>query len=110
MVNIKGFWGKKELPIILSVLVLVALGSWYAWHRHQNQIAQEQAAKIAALTTPPGWTTYKDTKRGFQFVYPKNWGPVNAAETPLKNGKTYTISFAFASEASPTPASNKSGF
>lgn len=93
-------WSKilysKELPIALSVLIILGTGSWYVWHRAQTQKAEEKAASVL----PPGWIEYKNPTYGFKIFYPKNWGPINAYENPQQHGKAYTISLAVAQPAS----------
>jgi hypothetical protein len=91
---------KKLLVIILAAILVIAGLSWYTWnHNQQQKAAKEAADKAAALVPPPGWTKYQSQKYGFQFIYPKTWGPVNVIYIPQKHGKQYTISFGFASEA-----------
>jgi hypothetical protein len=67
------------MPVIVLVLLAAAAGGWYLWKYFEDR-------------PPSGWTSYKDSARGFRFDHPNNWGPAKVSERAGDKGKTYQIS------------------
>jgi hypothetical protein len=88
MKSIRGVVDKKELPIILIVLVLLFAAGWVGRHYQKQKQTEKKAAEI-----PANWATYKNTSYGFQIHYPRSLGQPSVFEIPGQQGKSYSIHF-----------------
>ncbi len=80
---------KKFNPLNLVVLILIVLvvgGVVWYWHDHKT-------SNQTANSLPAGWSRYSNTKYGFEFIYPNDWGTPNLSVNPAEKGQSYAIQF-----------------
>jgi len=69
----------KVISVIILVLLLV--GGWYFFLREGELVGPEAPVQNIPESEILNWETYENTKFGFEFRYPSNWGIVKV-DTP----------------------------
>jgi hypothetical protein len=77
----------QNVTVLLLVLVAVVafIGGWYLGTKHQS--SSQKAASTSNLLS------YKNTKYGFQLMYPSDWGNPSTTENTINNDTHYIVRF-----------------
>lgn len=82
--TLRGFSNVKL--ILIGIIVVLAIGvGGYAYHKSGNS--------STFLSVPTGWTLYKNSEYGFQFIYPDSWGSISTIKDTGHNDRSLNMSF-----------------
>lgn len=66
----KGF---ASFALIAIIVVLVAIGGYFAWSKKPNQHIENKSLLTEVSSPTADWKTYTNTKYGYEIKYPKDF-------------------------------------
>lgn len=87
--------GIAWLPTLLAVIavIAIALAAWRVYDKHHKTDSSTNNRAVGSQNAPAGWSGYQNTKYGFEFIYPNDWGAPTLTSRSLKTGNGLNISF-----------------